>query len=302
MHLCAEEIRFANSITDKFVACVKNALTKAPARRELLLECLEEVGLPTVLPPVPVLTRWCTWLRTVQYHKQQFSGVKVWIEREENSAAIMELKDLLDKSTDVLLVQFENVGNIAEALCKEVIFLETRGVCASDVWDHLNSVSILLESAGFPNNRLKAYLHGRQVATSFWQQVQILDPAKAKTANFTDLPAELRKFSTEKCIPREEISLYKAIAETVTVPIPPQTFWNLKSAAMPVLSAIALKALTIPASTADVERSFSKMQWILRSTRTSLLESNLSIHMRLSYNQAESQLDENDENFVADQD
>ena len=93
LHLCAEEIRFSLKIADEFIAAVKAALAKTPARRERLLDCLKEAG-TFVLPPVPVITRWGTWLRAGKYHCINFNAVKHWIDLEdgEGSAAVTNLK------------------------------------------------------------------------------------------------------------------------------------------------------------------------------------------------------------------
>ncbi|KAJ4447852.1 hypothetical protein ANN_09860 [Periplaneta americana] len=75
LHRCAEEIRFSPKIADGFIAPVKAALAKTPARRERLLDCLKEAG-TFVLPPVPVITRWGTWLKAGKYHCTNFNAVK----------------------------------------------------------------------------------------------------------------------------------------------------------------------------------------------------------------------------------
>ena len=47
---------------------MKAALTKAPARRNLLLQTLKENDRAAVLRPVPVLTRWTTWVVIADYY------------------------------------------------------------------------------------------------------------------------------------------------------------------------------------------------------------------------------------------
>ena len=58
LHLAAEELRSNMPDADKFISSMKAALTKAPARRSLLLDVLKEQDCMPSLPPVPVLTRW----------------------------------------------------------------------------------------------------------------------------------------------------------------------------------------------------------------------------------------------------
>ncbi|KAJ4440605.1 hypothetical protein ANN_08751 [Periplaneta americana] len=74
LHLCAEDIRFPLKIAVEFIAAVKAALAKTPARRERLLDFLKEAG-TFALPPVPIITRWGTWLKAGKYHCINFNAL-----------------------------------------------------------------------------------------------------------------------------------------------------------------------------------------------------------------------------------
>ena len=110
LHLCAEEIRFSLKIADEFIAAVKAALAKTPARRERLLDCLKEAG-TFVLPPVPVITHWG---RSIN-----FNAVKHWIDLEdgEGSATVTNLKRLVENKE--LVLQLRAISEISDGLCNQ---------------------------------------------------------------------------------------------------------------------------------------------------------------------------------------
>ncbi|CAL8112038.1 unnamed protein product [Orchesella dallaii] len=73
-------------------------LIKAPSRREELLDRVEANGFSRTLPPVPVITRWCTWLEAGSFHHQHLQAETYFIkETQDNSAIIHKLKKLCGK-------------------------------------------------------------------------------------------------------------------------------------------------------------------------------------------------------------
>lgn len=74
LHRACEYIRGRYKYVDEFVALMKQTLIKCASRVQTFKDVTE--GLP--LPPVPVITRWGTWLATVSYyalHMEQINRV-----------------------------------------------------------------------------------------------------------------------------------------------------------------------------------------------------------------------------------
>jgi len=61
-------------------------------------------------------------------------------------------------------------------------------------------------------------------------------------------------------------------------------FWHQFNREMPILSELSLKALSVPASSVSVERSFSCLKRTLTALRNNFTESNLGVHLRLNFN------------------
>jgi hypothetical protein len=64
---------------------------------------------------------------------------------------------------------------------------------------------------------------------------------------------------------------------------------------MPILSSLALQALSIFPSSAEVERSFSYLKKRSSPQRTSFTEENLGIHLKIVFNRKEIQIPDEQE-------
>jgi len=78
---------------------MKTSVIKAPARRLKLLDAYEKRGYSRILAPVPVLTRWFTWLEAGAFHYARLDAVQDWTQQtEDNSAAIKTIMKSANKS------------------------------------------------------------------------------------------------------------------------------------------------------------------------------------------------------------
>ena len=110
-------------------------------------------------------------------------------------------------------------------------------------------------------------------------------------------------FSSQQ-VPTSEIIVYKVVREThfkSGAVLPADQFWKNFSKELPILSSLALQALSVLPSTAAVERSFSALTDLLSPKRTNFTEEYLSAHVRVTFNFAMAeengdQSDDNDEN------
>lgn len=284
LHLQAEEVRAQFKTLDRFVAATKASLCKAPSRRQALKLCLQAAGKPAQLPPVPVITRWGTWLQAVSYHVTNFEEEKTWISQErEDSAAICELKNLIDSSH--LSADLLKISTVAKELPKVIKTLEQREILSANIWHLLETVRILLASNTISCSKVSAYMEGRHPNVQFWKDVRCLDPNQANETSFInlELPRELLRFSQVE-VPKSEIASYVSLLQESNNVKDVLGFWGKNSGLMPILSKLALRALTVPATSAEVERTFSTLKNVLTSQRLSLTEENLDVHMRMAFN------------------
>ncbi len=283
LHLVSEEIRAKLKKADKYISLFKSVLVKAPSRREELLDCLETNGFPRKLPPVPVITRWCTWLETGSFHYLHLDAEIQWVaETEDNSAVMHKLKKIANQDS-----LKDELRNAHEASIK---MMESHQLPSSDVWLQLNSVAGLTEEVmGVSSAKLEAYFDGRHPSVDFWKDVQYLDPRKASSlfqeGEAEYLPSTLKRLSGEG-IGSHEIHTYRNVRKCYNYnsQFSVFDFWNTFSRELPKLSKLALTALSVPASSADVERSFSSLKRILTAQRTKFTEENLGVHLRMNFN------------------
>ena len=281
LHLVAEEIRAKFKYADKFVAQMKQSLSKCPGRRERFSELLLKKGIKR-LPPKPVITRWGTWLTAAKYYFDNYYVTVEWIESEDESEsmAIKSLKKLTKKN---VFTQLKTISMVSEGICNQILKLESDKGDGSLVWINLKTISQLLSEAGFDRTKLDVYTSGKHPAFKFWKQLANLNPS---LVNIEDLSADSFSeisFLAEIPISLEEICAYKKIIETDNV-CRSSTFWKKHEDKMPIMSQMAQKALSVPSSSASVERSFSTLSWILNPLRSSLTEDNLGVHLRMAFN------------------
>ena len=288
LHLVGEEIRSKLKLADSYIASMKAALTKAPARRNELLDKFEAHGLQRKLPPVPVITRWGTWLEAGNFHFQHLNAELEFIESIENdSAAVDNLKDLGKEEN--LKLQLQKIAEICPTITTAIKTLEQNSLPASDVWLTLKTVQGALEEVfDSPPQKLNLYMYSNHPSKTSWEGVQYFDPRKASqfVGGTETIPASL-SFVCPREVTEVELRKYKEIrnAEVFDRSFCPYKFWQKYSREMPYLSSAALKALCFPPSSAEVERSFSAMKRILTPQRTSLTEENLAFHLQLAFNQ-----------------
>lgn len=291
LHLVSEEIRGKMKKADAYISSIKSVLVKAPSRREELLDVMEAKGFTRTLPPVPVITRWCTWLEAGSFHYQHLSAETEWIEETlDNSAIMHKLKKMCCK--DDLKEQLYKIHQVCPGISSSIKILEKRDLPASDVWLLLQTVLDLTnEVLGQESEKLNAYMEGRHPAITFWNDVQYFDPRKANqfvgSNGMEKLPPSLLRIAKNP-IDIQEIRKYKTLRDSQNYcnQFCPFSFWKKFSREMPELSELALIALSIPASSSEVERSFSLLRRILTAQRSRFTEENLGIHLRMCFNQS----------------
>jgi hypothetical protein len=95
----AEEVRSHHTETDKFIASLKAGFRKAPNRMLKLKSMYPELP----LPPKPVLTRWGTWLKAVEYYCENYHQIKsVVLSLDPEEAKCVENAQSLFSNEDII--------------------------------------------------------------------------------------------------------------------------------------------------------------------------------------------------------
>ena len=285
LHLVSEELRLAMPEADKFISSMKAALTKAPGRRSTLLQILSEFEYPATLPPVPILTRWATWVAAADYYWRNFDAIQEFIKRSAvDSAAVRNLQDIVQNAD--MVQQLERLSKVFQGLKSSILNLENDNVSAASVWLNINACEELLKHCGLKSDKLHLDFHAKHPALAFWTEVQAFDPRRSKDfMKDHTIPESLKRF-LKTAVPLHEIVKYEALVASSTFSGSEVAFqfWSNFQNEMPNLSKLALTALCVPGSSASVERSFSQLKRVYTAARTSLTEDNLEIHLKILYN------------------
>lgn len=97
---------------DNLVSLIKLIFSKSPARRIRYKTFLQEMHVEKpLLPPEPVITRWNTWFKAVQYHYENWGNlltffgdeIRIFSESESMNDAL-DLLNNVDVKNDVSLI------------------------------------------------------------------------------------------------------------------------------------------------------------------------------------------------------
>lgn len=132
LSLVGETWRKNFSNVDRLVACFKSAFLHCASRKTRYCDFLQnKTGEDTVpLPPVPVVTRWNSWFKTVKHHAQYVQHYKSFIEKEleisPSTNALTELSMLLQK--DQILAEIKFIAESSIPLVELLTWFEGRRV------------------------------------------------------------------------------------------------------------------------------------------------------------------------------
>lgn len=151
LHRICEFIRNEFPEVDKVIAFFKQILRKAPSRVSLYKE-----QYPTLpLPPVPVLTRWGSWIEACIFYSKNFQSLKNFVFLLPNDArSIEQCKELLQNSTLETQLNFININ--FKHLIDTITYFEQRNIQLCDAITSLNAIiSNLCSIEGNFGHRLK---------------------------------------------------------------------------------------------------------------------------------------------------
>ena len=254
------------------------------------------------MPPSPVVTRWNTWFAAVEYHaKNHIDHYASFVEKEIEHCTTLQLRkaaELLhgDKLA-MLRVELEFVAVHCEYLVSTLTSLETHCFMAVHVYNKMTDLLSWLQSPQIPYapsncqdatqnavDKLADYVTGdKQPAIKLFQSVRVFDPRQ--------LPLLSKTFHDHsQVVPglmaaAEEWQTYLDVAERETIDenISLSAFWIAVWDRLPRLSALIKAYISLPVSSADVERSFSKHESMLSPLRCALSQQSLRAYCVVFY-------------------
>jgi hypothetical protein len=294
---------------DRLVACFKSIFVHYASRKQRYKQYLAEqtrVSADNVpLPPVPVVTRWNSWFKTVSHHANYIEYYRGFVERElQVSAAtnaLTELNSLLDYDGQVKL----EVAFIAESTCKLVdllIWFEGRYVqihsAYNKVMDLLAGISEKSEAMNIPEWQRVAYRDAAsklmqyycpaaatrftQPGLAFMQAVRLFDPQQARTLTFNGFVEGIPGTSDRYL--DDEMAAYKLAVKEIDADVKPLTFWFSSRERFPKLFQLAIRYLSVPVNSVDAERSVSQYTLINAPQRQGFTDTNLALHVKMAFN------------------
>jgi len=139
LHRVCGTIRSNNKQADKFIAAMKRVLRKSPLRRQLFKSVCK-----IKFPPVPVLTRWGSWLETAFFYLDNFDNISNFINKLKNysnSKAVKTAKELINnKSLPNQLVSLHSF----RFLCEKMKYLESNSISISQQLETIEDVKKLI--------------------------------------------------------------------------------------------------------------------------------------------------------------
>ena len=137
LHRVAECIRTSYPDVNRLIATGKSIFVKARHRINLFKAMYPEIP----LPPSPVLTRWGTWLKAVEYYNKfydEFLSVINSLDSDESSS-VNECKELL-QSVEIK-VNLCYITSKFVPIVDAIEHLESRGLCIGNVTSKINAIT-----------------------------------------------------------------------------------------------------------------------------------------------------------------
>jgi len=306
LSLVGETWRKNFKVVDRLVALFKSIFTYCSARKRRYKEFLaEKTGTDDVpLPPVPVVTRWNSWFKTVIHHAKYIAFYKDYVDEEldigEATNALTELKELLHDP----VVLAEDVNFVAASALKLVELLTWFE--SSEIRIHLayNRVTDLLAWAEYEASsatidkykkafkdtadKLSQYYRPTsrsrftQPGLDFLKAVRVFDFKQVSLLPCDELIKKIPGADSRHVL--AEFAAYKAMAGDIPSETTIVSFWHASSDRFPLLSRLALRYLSVPTNSVDAERSVSQYTTVSAPQRQRLSTSNLTNQVIIAKN------------------
>ncbi|CAF1115555.1 unnamed protein product [Brachionus calyciflorus] len=284
------------------VALIADTWRKSPARRIRYKTFLQEMHVEKpLLPPEPVITRWNTWFKAVQYHYENWANLltffgdenRIFSESESMNDAL-DLLNNVDVKNDakfivencerfmVLQVKYQANNALATELYNDLMDLNFWHIANIEKHENDQQKLVLFESS---HKKLKKYLFGGDMpAMDLFKASRILVPKQFKTMDndlkdYSELIPELKSCNAEWLV-------YKEIVREAnfTTNFDRNEFWLSNKKRIPILFEISKWFLYYPTNSAVCERSISVYNKIITDDRNRLSKETLTCLNFITFN------------------
>ena len=309
--------------TSNLIAMIKSSLYKKAGRKSRLLEYMSNyISHDAVkLPPVPVSTRWNSWFQAAIFHATRIHIYEGFYKAERGQGvAVQNIIEIVTHKTiyPEVCLQLYFVKENCQRLMLVLTSLESQSTpLACLVYNRLEDLRSYLKagisktSFGEETDRLLAKFSAdekkkhvksfhtifrlslqkledhldRHPAYQYYKAARIFDPRQLQSLgqNIDDYTA-IKLLQNPSAELLEEWMIYKHYRDELPTPLSIPEFWDSMKDRFPSLSRIAADAIWMPATSVDVERSFSLYKHLLNDRRESLTELNTRRLVMLYFN------------------
>ena len=142
VHLVAGEIQAKYTLLNQFMCGIKKFLLKSPKR---MLHFKNQTGL--ALPPVPIKTRWGTWLKTAEFYIKNYDKVKEFVLEyvpDTKSAAFDTLKSICSGVNQIVEKQLFEIKQFLQ-IPAAITLLETRNLTMAEQLSVIDGVKEVIK-------------------------------------------------------------------------------------------------------------------------------------------------------------
>lgn len=142
-NLVGETWRLSMKDADQVVAQVKSIFSRSGQRRSRFHDALvaANIELPKAFP-APVITRWGTWFRAIQYINLYFDQLKSFVDQDleiDDTVALVKLRELFEKS-ETLKQDVKFIANHCGKIITTLEFFERQEVSSTEVYDKVSDL------------------------------------------------------------------------------------------------------------------------------------------------------------------
>lgn len=209
LHRLAEHIRSIFPDVDTFINNLKKIFLKSPSR----IEVFKRLAPNLPLPPQPVVTRWGTWLRAVEYCSNNFDLLKIVLaELTKDAASIVKCAHLIAKiemrnDINFITANYGFIPNKIEQIEATTLSLNQSFTIIEEVFKNIENVpgptgeqiTTKIKTIFQKNSGLEKLKEINKVLRNEPVQTEIINAAHFKYAPITSCDVE-RSFSQYKNI------------------------------------------------------------------------------------------------------
>lgn len=325
LNLVGEILRKKSPDVDKFVVNMKTAFRLSSRKKRAYMEFLLKAGVqkPTY-PPVPIVTRWYSWLLAVAHHSKYFtyypSMMKEIQEYFGDAAGVEELEEVLTNASQYKALKWKLncISTYGQKIIHYLKLAEGQSPVTHKAYNNFRDLHSTLSAASHENwmqhlrsegfnlaeatnlqrtmktclsetaSRVEKFISSNDSGWLFLKAIRAFDPNQLLA-----LPSDLKNYvDIPGLVHSPLLAAEWLIYRNVVVELQGEacdnilTFWNRMHDRTPQLAVIASRYLCIPVNSVDAERSFSVYNNVVSNKRHNLTDTSTKHLVGLYYNSA----------------